>query len=66
MTEDLRDLLGAIAHNVKIGLGDAGRRASASALRSVFKDGKRFVQKVDDTLGEALEKLETVIRTDKK
>jgi hypothetical protein len=66
MSEELKDLLGALAHNVKVGLGTVGKRAAASALKSGLKDGKKLVKAADKRLGKALSRLEEMIGPEEK
>jgi hypothetical protein len=64
MSEELRDLGKALFHNLKVAATRTGQRASASAVKSLAKDGRRFVGALDKKIGKFLDGLEDVLEDD--
>lgn len=57
MSEEIKDILGMLAHGAKKALHTTGKKASAAALRSLMKDGKKLVKSVDSRFDSALRTL---------
>lgn len=57
MSEEIKDLLGMLGHGLKNALHETGKKASAAALKSLMKDGKKVVQNLDGRFDSALRTL---------